>query len=222
MKKIWRLINKYKLKRKNVFISSRAKFNEQTVFHGYNRIRGNTCVNGSEIGRYTYIGENSNLQNCKIGSFCSISKNVIVEESTHPTRGFISTSPVFFSKERQCGKSFVEENRFAEFLSIDGYSSIIGNDVWIGNQALIIGGVRIGDGAIIAAGSVVTKDVPPYAIVGGIPCSGGIKVKTGLQRITLCFVLLSNSLNEQKHNTQQTLWINQKSHCINILKCITT
>ena len=169
MKKIWRLINKYKLKRKNVFISSRAKFNEQTVFHGYNRIRGNTCVKGSEIGRYTYIGENSNLQNCKIGSFCSISKNVIVEESTHPTRGFISTSPVFFSKERQCGKSFVEENRFAEFLSIDGYSSIIGNDVWIGNQALIIGGVRIGDGAIIAAGSVVTKDVPPYAIVGGIP-----------------------------------------------------
>ena len=46
---------------------------------------------------------------------------------------------------------------------------IIGNDVWIGFEAVILSGVRIGDGAIIGARAVVTKDVPPYTIVGGIP-----------------------------------------------------
>lgn len=46
---------------------------------------------------------------------------------------------------------------------------IIGNDVWIGSHALILGGVKIGDGAVIGAGAVVTKDVPPYAVVGGVP-----------------------------------------------------
>lgn len=51
----------------------------------------------------------------------------------------------------------------------DNYKTFIGNDVWIGQNAIIIGGVRIGDGAIVAAGSVVTKDVPPCAIVGGNP-----------------------------------------------------
>ncbi len=56
-----------------------------------------------------------------------------------------------------------------EYLTIDGYNAIIGNDVWIGSNVLIIGGIKIGDGAIVAAGAVVTKDVPPYAIVGGIP-----------------------------------------------------
>ena len=45
----------------------------------------------------------------------------------------------------------------------------IGNDVWIGANAMILGGITIGDGAIIGAGAVVTKDIPPYAIVGGIP-----------------------------------------------------
>jgi hypothetical protein len=45
----------------------------------------------------------------------------------------------------------------------------IGNDVWIGDRAFIMAGVRIGDGAVVAAGAVVTKDVPPYAVVGGVP-----------------------------------------------------
>ena len=58
---------------------------------------------------------------------------------------------------------------FKERLSIDGRSCIIGNDVWIGNDVRIIGGITIGDGAIVGLGAVVTKDVPPYAVVGGVP-----------------------------------------------------
>ena len=46
---------------------------------------------------------------------------------------------------------------------------VIGNDVWIGDRVIILPGVHVGDGSILAAGAVVTKDVPPYAIVGGVP-----------------------------------------------------
>lgn len=45
----------------------------------------------------------------------------------------------------------------------------IGNDVWIGRRAMIMPGVHIGDGAVIAAGGIITKDVPPYSVVGGVP-----------------------------------------------------
>lgn len=169
LKFIWRLVQSFLLRNKNVYVSSRTRFNKRTVFHGYNKVKAGACIANSEIGKYTYIDKRSNLQNCKIGSFCSIARDVAVEAYTHPTRNFVSTSPVFFSTLKQCGMSFVSENRFTEHLSVGGYNAIIGNDVWIGSQVLIIGGVKIGDGAIVAAGSVVTKDVPPYAIVGGVP-----------------------------------------------------
>lgn len=59
--------------------------------------------------------------------------------------------------------------KYQEMLDVDGRFAIIGNDVWIGAWVRIKGGVRIGDGAIIAMGSVVVKNVPPYAVVGGVP-----------------------------------------------------
>lgn len=71
---------------------------------------------------------------------------------------------------KQAGFSFVEENKFNEVKKVnDDYFIVVGNDVWIGDRVLIMGGVTIGDGACIAAGSVVTKDVEPYSIVGGVP-----------------------------------------------------
>lgn len=120
------------------------------------------------IGRYTFIGRDCYLPNAKIGRFCSIGNNVHVVAETHPSR-FFSTHPAFYSTGKQCGITFVKENLFEERLSVEGYSCIIGNDVWIGNDVRIIGGLRIGTGAIVGLGAVVTKDVPPYAIVGGVP-----------------------------------------------------
>ena len=76
---------------------------------------------------------------------------------------------MFFSTLKQTGKTYCQENKFNEILSIDGRSAIIGNDVWIGDGATIKGGCTIGDGAVIAMNAVVTKDVPPYAIVPPVP-----------------------------------------------------
>ena len=82
----------------------------------------------------------------------------------HPTRNFVSTHPAFFSSLGQSQVTFSTESVFEEFAKIN-----IGNDVWIGARAIILDCVNIGDGAIIAACAVVTKDVPDYAVVGGVP-----------------------------------------------------
>lgn len=165
----YRLTCLVKLKKKKVYVHYTSRYNNKTQFKGNNRIRDHVVVSNSIIGAFTYIGSYSNLHSCKIGSFSSISHNVVVESDTHPSRGFISTSPVFHSILGQCGESFVDKNIFNESLLINGYRCIIGNDVWIGSHVIIRGGVTIGDGAIVAMGSVVTKDIPPYAIVGGVP-----------------------------------------------------
>jgi chloramphenicol O-acetyltransferase type B len=115
------------------------------------------------LGRFSYISQNSILNLTEIGNFCSFGPYLICGFGEHPT-DFLSTSPVFFSTLKQCGVSFSSENFFQETKKIT-----IGHDVWIGARVFIRDGVKIGHGVIIAAGSVVVKDVPDYAIVGGVP-----------------------------------------------------
>ena len=87
----------------------------------------------------------------------------------HPT-DFVSTHPAFYSKDHPCGLGYVVEDKFQEEVYLEKpYQIQIGNDVWIGTGAILFDGVTIGNGAIVAAGSVVNKDVPSYAIVGGVP-----------------------------------------------------
>jgi acetyltransferase-like isoleucine patch superfamily enzyme len=81
----------------------------------------------------------------------------------HPTN-WLSTHPAFYSLRRQSGVTFVQENHFDELRPVT-----IGSDVWIGARTLVLDGISVGDGAVIAAGAVVTRDVPPYAVVGGVP-----------------------------------------------------
>ena len=91
-----------------------------------------------------------------IGNFCSIADEVVfILNSDHPTT-HLSTFPF---------KYFFE----GEIEAISNGDIIIDDDVWIGYGAKILSGIHIGQGAIIGAGAVVTKDVPPYAIVGGVP-----------------------------------------------------
>jgi len=105
----------------------------------------NVIVEPVEIGQFSYVGEFSHIsQFTKIGKFCSIGNLCTVGAHKHLIDG-LTTSP---------GPS--------EFPP-----TTIGNDVWVGSNSVILAGLTIGTGAIIGAGSVVTHDVPPYAIVAG-------------------------------------------------------
>lgn len=165
----WRMVCRILYRRRKVYLDKGTFFNPDTKFGTYCRVHSGTSVNDSLIGSYSYISSNCELVDCQIGKFCSLASNIKIISSTHPTRDYVSTSPAFHSTMNQCGTSFVEKDSFEQHLKINGRTAIIGNDVWIGQNVLIMGGISIGDGAIIAAGAVVTKDVPSYAIVGGVP-----------------------------------------------------
>ncbi|PSM50623.1 acetyltransferase [Chroococcidiopsis sp. CCALA 051] len=126
----------------------------------YKRVR----ISNSQIGSFTYICQNTVIDRASIGKFCSIASDCKIGLGSHPTRSFVSTHPIFFSTRKQAGLTFSDKDYFKECDLIT-----IGNDVWIGTNTIILDGVSIGDGAIIAAGAVVTKDVAAYAIYGGVP-----------------------------------------------------
>ena len=134
------------------------------MFGLYNTIYDHVVLQKVELGDFTYIANGSNIKNTKIGKFCSIGPDIKCGLGRHPSHTFVSTHPIFFSTLKQAQVSFADKNYFDNYKTIE-----IGSDVWIGANVIIIDGVKIGDGSIIAANSVVTKDVPPYAIVAGSP-----------------------------------------------------
>lgn len=168
VKRIITLGNKIKY-RKTCNISKLSFVSGKCFFEGENKIGKGSVFYDSFMGYASYMGNNNRFVNVKIGRYCSIGSNVKVISSTHPVHNMISTHPAFYSTMYN-RLSYVEKSKFQEELKTsDGFSCVIGNDVWIGDYVLIKGGVIIGDGAIIGMGAVVTKDVLPYEIVGGIP-----------------------------------------------------
>lgn len=130
--------------------------------HKNSAILSGTRFYDSEINNYSYIGRNCLIVSTKIGKYCSISDNCNIGLAKHHI-DWVSTSPIF-NGERNIFKDNYSNKKYQPYSN-----TIIGNDVWIGINALIKTGITIGDGAIIGAGSIVTKDVPPYAIVAGNP-----------------------------------------------------
>jgi acetyltransferase-like isoleucine patch superfamily enzyme len=150
---------KYKKKYLKVGISTSISNSE---INNYVYLGDNCHILNCQIGKHTYFNNNSSAKNSKIGKFCSIASNVSIGVGKHPTN-MVSTHPAFYANNKEF-KTFADKMYYDEMDFIT-----IGNDVWIGSDVKIIGNVCIYDGAIIASGSIVTKDVPPYAIYGGIP-----------------------------------------------------
>lgn len=164
-------------KRKNgrlVKFSRSSYLSHRSIFEGMNMVGDGASFYGN-MGLGSYIGSNTHL-NADIGRFSSIGPNVKVVNATHPMKEpFVTTSPFFFSLDRgktPLGETFAKKQMVEEFRYFDKERQIdikIGNDCWIGEGVTIIGGTEIHDGGVVLAGAYVVKDVPSYAIVGGIP-----------------------------------------------------
>ena len=154
---------------KKLLFSYSSRISMRSIFEGMNRIYSKSSFDGY-MGKGSYIAQNSHISG-KIGRYTSIASKCSVIQGVHPYKyPYVSTSPMFFSTFKQNGHTYVNKQIIKEHKYASGnYPIIIGNDCWIGESVSIIAGVTIADGAMVLAGSVVTKDIPPYAIVGGVP-----------------------------------------------------
>lgn len=130
-------------------------------------------VRAEKVGRYTFVNANTIIfDSVEIGRFCTFARNCHVAGVEHPfhylsssfyriSENWFPDDPAHKAAKRIPNVPLKGRGR--------GMKTIIGNDVWFGANSLVLKGVKIGDGAVIGAGAVVTRDVPPYAIVGGNP-----------------------------------------------------
>lgn len=182
-----------------------AQLFENTKLNGGNFMDNHSALWGCELGYGSYIGHHTTLHNVKVGKYTCIGPNVTLVEGKHPVNKFVSMHPAFYSIHKQSGFTFVDHELFQEESYTDAsnrWYSEIGNDVWVGNGVKIVSGVKIGNGAVIATGAVVTKDVPPYAIVGGVPAK---LIRHRFDEDTICF------LEKSRWWDQSTDWLQEHS-----------
>lgn len=153
------------IKLKKKLNTTLTKFDNTSILDLDNYVNFGAVVHESSvIGQYTYLNSNSQINSyVNIGKFCSIASDVIIAPDNHPV-DWLSTHPF------QCDPLWTDSLgvKGKHFIVSKNHTTIM-NDVWIGTRVIIKRGVKIGNGAIIGAGSVVTKDVPDYAIAAGIP-----------------------------------------------------
>lgn len=141
-------INRSMKKNKNIF-------DKTNFFYGGGKI----CITRTKWGKFSGIGANPWVYDTVVGNFTNIASNCRIGLRDHIHTNFLISDHVYRNGEHiLCG-----------LKAYDGYWVKIGSDVWIGDSVIVLRGCEIGDGAVIAAGSVVTKSVPSYAIVGGNP-----------------------------------------------------
>ncbi|AGB71641.1 MULTISPECIES: DapH/DapD/GlmU-related protein [Rhizobium] len=148
----------------------------ETVIHPTAKIRDSrigrcceiledTSLHVAELGDFSYLGPRCIVGDATIGKFCAIAAEVRIGAPNHPmdrpSMHRFTYCPEYYSADA------VRDHAFFDRRKED--RAVIGNDVWIGHGVIVLPGVKVGDGAVLAAGAVVTKDVQPYTIVGGIP-----------------------------------------------------
>lgn len=151
---------------KNLFnpaVSILVRIDNKSFVHKNARVFKKAKVFNSKLGAFSYVGRRTSLVYASVGKFCSIGADCRIGIGGHTSK-CISTSPIFTQKRNSLGVQWSNKDIVSPYSEV-----MVGNDVWIGERVIIIGGHSIGDGAIIGAGAVVTKDVPPYAIVAGVP-----------------------------------------------------
>ena len=145
-------------RKKNIYIGSYEVEKGAELGHNVRILHDVQVRKSVKIDDYSYVEPYTSVISANIGKFCSIGKCCQIGPWEHPTE-YITTSPEVLRKVLNRGELYSDLPARAN----------IGNDVWIGSNSIIMGGVTVGNGAIVGAGAVVTKDVPDYAIVVGSP-----------------------------------------------------
>lgn len=127
---------------------------------------GDNCIAAdSYIGSYTYLFGHNDIYNCTLGKFNSIATGVRINPVQHPMRDrVIAHHLTYRAAHYGLGEDDASIIDWRHKLTVT-----TGHDVWIGHNAIIMGGVTLGNGAVVAAGAVVTHNVAPYEIVAGVP-----------------------------------------------------
>lgn len=143
--------------KKNIKIGSRVTISLDSKLSGDNFINDDCRIINSNIGSFSYVSPQSILVNCNIGRYNSIGPGCKIGLGNHSLEEY-STSPYIYND------TFLKKRRKEDFSPVH-----IGNDCWIGANVLILDGIKIGNGVVIGAGSIVTKNIPDFAIVVGSP-----------------------------------------------------
>jgi acetyltransferase-like isoleucine patch superfamily enzyme len=130
----------------------------------------------THIGAFTELGREVEVQAATIGRYCEVGPGSLLGATGHPMT-WLSVSAFQYRRSTWGWHPSADTNQVIDpeaggrqsFRSVAGDLSTIGNDVWIGANVVVLRGVTIGDGSIIAANAVVTNNIPPYSIAGGIP-----------------------------------------------------
>ena len=133
-----------------------------SIVHPTSKVEPGSSFVSSTMSRHSFCGYDCEVAYADIGAFVSIANGVIIGGGRHPME-WIAMSPVFYE-----GRDSVKA-KYSEHGRSQPKPVIIGHDVWIGRNAVLLPGVNIGHGAVVGAAAVVTKDVPPYAVVAGNP-----------------------------------------------------
>lgn len=140
-----------------------ASIDSSTRLGRFNVLFERVSLLDSTVGDHTYFQKYSMAMSCDIGKYCSIAMHAFIGLPQHEI-DMVSSHPVFYLRDTPLVRKYCKSNR-----TTPGRRTAVGHDVWIGHGALVMAGVKVGTGVIVGAGSVVTRDVPDYAIVGGVP-----------------------------------------------------